>query len=608
MNAQHSSLNLAVHGTDSPDQTFTLGPAFDRSGVLYTVWAPTHKRVSVNVQSKSGQTKSIPMMPRGEGYFLASDHEGNPGDLYTFEIDGKPLVPDFASRYQPEGVESPSMVMDPGSYQWEHKEWKRPKWKGQVIYELHVGTFTPEGTYRAAIDKLAYIKSLGVTAIELMPLAESTGERNWGYDGVMLFAPAHSYGTPDDLKALVDMAHGHGLAIILDVVYNHLGPQGNVGPIFSPYYLHSEADTAWGQNFDLDGPDSAPVRTMLKQNIRYWLEEFRFDGFRMDATHAIPDRSARHILTEIADLVHQQCAFIIAEDERNNSSILEAKEGWNFDAAWADDFHHSLRVSQVGSGEPFADAFEGSSEELANTLNQGWLYRGEIFPRTQQPRGTPCRHLPPEKFIYCISNHDQVGNRPLGARLHHTIGDQAYRAASLFLLMLPYTPMIFMGQEWASSSPFYFFTDFKGELGAKMASYRFEEMKKLGMKIPAPHEGKIPDPQSDTTFLDSKLKWNERELGRHKTTLSLYRNALALRHSLFPLGNPDRDKWTVSRDGDVVTVRYFMGERTISVVFAVKDSRQLKLGNEKVLIRSGNLGNDPDHGPETVILEDSPSL
>ncbi len=452
-----------------------LGPCLDEKGVTYRVWALGHQEVIAHLEKPDGKKEALHLERSKEpGYFIGVDPKGGAGDLYKFSIDGSAPIPDFVSHYQPRGAFGPSMVMNAQVYTWQSRDWRRPAWNGQVIYECHLGTFTPKGTFQSAIEKIDYLVSLGITALEIMPVAEWAGERNWGYDGTFLFAPSHAYGAPDDFRALVDACHARGLAVILDVVFNHLGPEGNFSHQYSPYFFHEGKDNPWGQNFNLDGPNSGPVRALLRQNIRYWLEEFRIDGFRMDATHAVHDPSPIHLLSEVAAIVHEQGGFIIAEDDRNSRHILDSheKKGWNFDAVWSDDFHHATRVSQTGEQQYFLSMFQGSIEEIARILQRGWGYSGEYCAFYQGPRGTPADDFPPQSFVFCISNHDQVGNRFQGKRFHEGISAASYRALSLFLCLVPYTPLLFMGQEWGARSPFDYFTNASEELGSKIIEGR----------------------------------------------------------------------------------------------------------------------------------------
>ncbi|HYP16762.1 MAG TPA: malto-oligosyltrehalose trehalohydrolase, partial [Opitutus sp.] len=497
------------------------------------------------------------------------------------------ILPDPASRFQPEGVHALSECVDPRVYPWRTHHWRRPKWAGQPIYEVHIGTFTPEGTFLAAIERLEHIAAVGLGAIEIMPVAHFTGERNWGYDGVALYAPARCYGRPDDLRALVDAAHEHGLAVILDVVYNHLGPDGNYLGRFASHYFDAERHTPWGQGFNLSGPDSKPVRDFFVGNACYWFDEFRIDGLRLDATHAIADDSPRHLLAEIADAAHQRGAFLIAEDDRNATEVLHRADGsgLQIDAAWADDFHHQVRVALTGVQESYFKSYRGSPADLAQTLEHGWTYRGQSYPQWKgRPRGEPCQHLAPSAFVYCIENHDQVGNRARGERLEHLISPAAFRAASALLCLSPYAPMIFMGQEWAASTPFMFFTDHAGELGHLVSEGRKKEFATAGLNQGiAPEE--VPDPQAPETFLGSKLRWDELRQYPHATICELYRTCLQHRAKwLQPLAN-DRTRWSVASFEHAIAIRYAGEDQPERlVVSALQGDTRVSLLKENFLL------------------------
>lgn len=598
--------------TDSPPSLFPvvhdLGAQINAQGVSYTVWSPEHSSVSVCVIGLKKEERILDLSRVESGYFRCLDPLGQAGDLYTFSVDGDQKIPDFASRFQPEGVFGPSQVIDSTTYSWNSPHWRRPTWGGHVIYELHVGTFTPEGTFRAAMEKLDYLCELGITTVELMPVAAWAGDRNWGYDGVMLFAPSHTYGTPDDLRALVDACHSHGLAIILDIVFNHLGPIGNHSQRFTKFYFHQEKNSPWGRNYDLDGPQSAPVRAFLLQNLKYWLNEFRFDGFRMDATHAVHDESSRHLLAEAAEVVHQADGFIIAEDERNLSSILTPPDhgGWGFDAVWADDFHHSILVSQTQDDEIYHDSYKGGAQELARLLTHGWLFQGEMFPFWKKARGTPCQNLPPASFIYYLSNHDQTGNRIFGEYLHQLISRERYRAVSLFFLLMPYTPMLFMGQEWGTNSSFFYFTDLPGDLGSKIRTYRKQELGHLYWKASKETLDAMPDPQEPRTFINSKLDWNEIEREDHRVLISLYREGLALRRNLFGNVNPSRKNWKVESTENSVSLLYSLKGKKVQVTLLLKSSPKMFDSHAKLLLSSNSsqfLTEELKDGVETMVLE-----
>ena len=584
-----------------------LGPCIRNDGVAYRVWALGHRSVVVYIEKPDGNKYAIELKQSGEsGYFFGVDPKGRGVDLYKISIDGAAPIPDLVSHYQPSGVLGPSMVVDSHAFEWQAKNWKRPAWNGHVIYEGHVGTFTAEGTFRSTIARLDHLVSLGITALELMPVADWAGERNWGYDGVMLFAPAHAYGTPDDFRALIDSCHLCGLAVILDVVFNHLGPEANFSHQYSDYFFHQGKDNPWGQNFNLDGPNSEPVRALLRQNIRYWLEEFRIDGFRMDATHAVHDSSPIHLLSEVADIVHEHGGFIIAEDDRNSRHILDPheKKGWQFDAVWSDDFHHVMRVSQTGEQQHFLSMFGGSAEELALTLQRGWLYSGQYSAFHKKPRGTPADDFQPQCFIFCISNHDQVGNRVQGDRFHERISPAAYRAASLFLCLVPYTPMLFMGQEWGASSHFHYFTDVSQELGVKIKEGREREFLKTGFASDPKELETVLSPQDEKSFLWSKLDWSELQKEKHRRLLELYRASLKLRRELFGSTNPSRDQWQVTADKNGVAVHYHFQKKNVSVYLRLKPDDARLSPDGVVLLRSNAPEFTSDNtvkGPETIV-------
>lgn len=535
----------------SPLPLLPVGGHVVDDGVTYRVWAPDRRRVGVAIGGRGTPLRSVELELQSDGCFAGHDSMGIAGEFYRFLLDGEALVPDVASRFQPLGVFGPSQLVDPREYHWQTRDWKRPSLKGRVIYELHVGAFTRRGTFRAAIDRLDHLAQLGVNTIELMPIGDFPGRWNWGYDGVMLFAPARCYGSPDDLRMLVDGAHARGLAVVLDVVYNHLGPTGNHLPQYSDRYFHPERSNPWGRSFNLEGDDGRHVRSFFIQNALYWLDEFRVDGLRLDATHAVEDESVPHFFAEIAAAVHTRGGFTIAEDERNEVEVLTPREGggWGVDAAWADDFHHSVRVALTGQRESHFGSYDGSPDEWRETLANGWFYRGQHFPHRNAPRGSESAHLAPERFIFCISNHDQVGNRPLGERLHHGISPEAYRAVSVLLCLSPYTPMLFMGQEWGASTPFLFFTDHPGELGEQMSAHRVSEFERYGIKLEPTVVERMPNPQAEQTFRSSKLKWSERNEGEHAALWALYRECLELRAVERHFQNPPRDQWSVGRIG-----------------------------------------------------------
>jgi maltooligosyltrehalose trehalohydrolase len=503
------------------------------TGVRIRVPAPEVRELSL-VLHDGGAAGRYPLRDReGDGTFDVVIEGAAAGDRYGFSLDGGPLRPDPASRFQPEGVHGPSEIVDPGTFAWTDREWRGVAPRDLVLYELHVGAFSPEGTFAGARHRLPLLRDLGVTGVELMPVADFPGARNWGYDGVCLFAPSRAYGRPEDLRAFVDTAHALGIAVFLDVVYNHLGPEGAYVPAFLPRYHTDRHRTPWGAAVNVDGPGSEIVREFILASAVHWIREYHLDGLRLDATHALVDDSPTHIVKEIAAAVRgaHDRARIHAEDHRNLAAMLEdvSEDGWGLDAVWADDFHHILRIRLAGDRHGYYADFDGAAEELARTIRQGWLFTGQRSRHLDVPRGTDPSRIPMQRFVVCLQNHDQIGNRATGDRLHHAIDAAAWRAVSVLLLTVPMTPLLFMGQEWAASTPFQFFTDFEPGLGAGVTEGRRLEFAAFPEFSDADARLRIPDPQAASTFDASRLRWEERERAGHRESLALYRAVLALR-------------------------------------------------------------------------------
>ena len=600
----------------SAHHDFVQGAKLTRRGVRYRIWTE-RKAVKLIVYRPDGSVaRQLPMEPLANEFFGADDEQGKAGDLYKYEYEGSPAFPDPASRYQPTGVHGPSMVVN-NDFVWSDDGWCAPSLPELIVYELHVGTFTQQGTFASAAQKLDRIAELGVNAIEIMPVADFPGERNWGYDGVCIYAPARVYGTPNELRALVDAAHRTGLAVILDVVYNHFGPDGNYLGAFHSEYFNSRHQTPWGAGLNFE---SGPVRQFFLHNVAYWMDEFHIDGFRLDATHVIQDESDVHILTEISQVVHQRRGFVIAEDDRNDPHLLTppGEGGIGVDAAWADDFHHVVNVMLTGNRDAYFKNYKGSGEELATTLEQGWLFTGQVQQTTGKPRGGDPSSLRPEQFICCISNHDQVGNRAFGERLSHLVSPAAYRSASALFLLSPYTPLLFMGQEWAASSPFQYFTDHNAELGEKIIVGRRREFRDFAaFRDPAVRQS-IPSPQAIATFERSKLNWTEREDGPNRRMLQLYRACLELRRTVPSLRDHARDNWKVLRLApEVVAIVYGLKTSAYSVVvadltgasFSIESvAEKIGVARELQTIFSSNehrfVGDsEPGNKPQTTLLQ-----
>ncbi|MBI4262944.1 MAG: malto-oligosyltrehalose trehalohydrolase [Acidobacteria bacterium] len=513
----------------------TLGAVPEANGVRFRVWAPARAQVELIVDPQGSAPRRHPLAPEDDGLFTGLFGRVRPGDLYAYVLDGEGPYPDPASRFQPLGVHGPSAVVDPGTFAWSDHGWRGVPLERAVLYELHVGTFTPSGTYAGALERLPHLVDLGVTSIELMPLADFPGSRNWGYDGVSLFAPSRAYGTPDDLRRLVDEAHHLGLGVLVDVVYNHFGPDGAYSPQFSPFYLSTRHHSPWGPAVNLDGERAQRVRDFFVENALHWLHEYHVDGLRLDATHWLIDEGRPHFVAELAARVRASVAgratLLIAEDERNLAAIVRPAEddGWGLDAVWADDFHHQARVLSAGDRDGYYRDFSGTMADLATTLRRGWFYCGQHASYAGGPRGTDPEGVPLERMVICLQNHDQIGNRPFGRRLNHQIEPALFRALSALLLFAPETPLLFMGQEWAASTPFLYFTDHHAELGRLVTQGRREEFSRFEAFADPTTRALIPDPQAASTFEASRLRWNERTHAPHAGVLALYRALLRLR-------------------------------------------------------------------------------
>jgi len=563
----------------------SLGAWPDQDGTHFRVWAPTARRLEVVLENTSktahaqtsnvSEPSEISMVKAADGTFSVIVPGVGAGGRYRYRVDGQGLYPDPASRFQPEGVHGPSEVIAPKSFVWSDSGWRGIELDDLVIYELHVGTFTPAGTFAGVIDHLEQLVELGVTAIELMPVADFPGQRNWGYDGVDLSAPARCYGRPDDLRRLVDAAHGLGLAVLLDVVYNHLGPDGNYLGVYSPFYFSKHHPTTWGAALNLDGPHSEMVRGFFIENALHWITEYHFDGLRLDATHALVDEGPRHLLAELSAAVHDfvtdRRVLLFAEDHRNLDTLVkpETEGGWGMDGVWADDFHHQIRRFLAGDREGYYRDYTGTIADLAETVRKGWFYTGQHSVNWNEPRGTDPDGIPPRRFVHCLQNHDQIGNRALGDRLHHQIDLAAYRAATALLLCSPATPLLFMGQDWAASTPFLFFTDHNQRLGQRVTEGRRSEFKNFSaFSDPEARHG-IPDPQAESTFQSSKLIWEEINQEPHASVRRLYRALLHLRRTEPALHAADRASYEAAalNESAILLVRRSSSGPVILLIF-----------------------------------------
>jgi maltooligosyltrehalose trehalohydrolase len=507
-----------------------FGPRVEENGVLFRLWAPKHNEVSLVL----GDDDLIPMAHTGNGWHQIVCAEAGPGTLYKFALPDGSQVPDPASRYQPSDVHGPSEVVD-SPFPWTDDAWRGRPWEETIVYELHVGSFTAEGTFSAAIRRMDYLFELGVTAIEIMPVADFPGRWNWGYDGVLLFAPDSTYGRPEDLRALVDAAHARGIQVFLDVVYNHFGPDGNYMEAYSPIFTDRHK-TPWGAAVNYDAAGSKLVREFVIENAIYWIEEFHLDGLRLDAVHAIKDDSTRHVLDEIASRVREAVPdrqiHLLLENEENEASPLERDSSGApryYTAQWNDDVHHGLHVALTGERSGYYADYADSPEKLGRALAEGFAFQGDMMKYCGRPRGEPSSHLPPMAFVSFLQNHDQVGNRAFGDRVTSLAPVSAVRAAASVYLLLPQIPMIFMGEEFGADQPFPYFCDFEPELAAAVRNGRREEFAKFPEFQNPQKREQIPDPTSPATFLSAKLDWGAASQGVHCEWLAFYRNILQIR-------------------------------------------------------------------------------
>lgn len=508
-----------------------LGAVFLDGVARFRVWAPAARRVEVVFEG--GDYPPLSLNADTGGYFSGSTVTA--ARHYKYRVDDTGPWPDPCSRFQPQGVHGCSMLVDSTAFRWSDANWRGVDIERQVIYELHIGTFTPEGTFDAAAEKLEHLSDLGVTVLEVMPVAECPGRWNWGYDGVQIYAPYHMYGDHEALKRFVDRAHALGLAVILDVVYNHVGPDGNYLRCFSPHYFSRRYRTDWGEPFNFDDEHSAGVREFIIGNACYWVREFHLDGFRLDATQSIFDASKTHVLAELTQRARAAAQprriIIVAENEPQCSEQLlpVAAGGFGFDAMWNDDFHHSARVALTRSRDGYFHDYTGRAQEFVSCVRRGFLYQGQWYEWQKQGRGSPLRDRGASACIVFLQNHDQVGNTATGVRIHANCAPAKYRALVALTLLAPQTPMLFMGQEFGASTTFTFFADHTEKLSRQVHEGRREFVGQFRSYADARLQALIPDPSAERTFLDSKLDWSER--ARNRDMLDLHRDLLRLRAS-----------------------------------------------------------------------------
>jgi maltooligosyltrehalose trehalohydrolase len=513
-----------------PKRRYPIGAEIAGVGVSFRVWAPKRERVCVVVEGGGEH----PLTREAGGYFSGTLSEARPGTRYRFRLDeDRTLYPDPASRSQPEGPHGPSEVVDPLAFRWSDSAWPGVKIEGQVIYEMHVGSFTPEGTWAAAADKLPLLKDVGITVVEMMPVNEFPGEFGWGYDGVDLFAPTRLYGTPDDLRGFIDAAHALGIGVILDVVYNHLGPDGNYLACFSDAYQTDRYKGEWGDPINFDGPDSGPVREFFAANAAYWIDEFHFDGLRIDATQSMFDASDEHVLAEIVRAARAAAGgrfvIVVGENEPQHTKLVRppAQGGYGLDALWNDDLHHSAMVALTGRNEAYYEDHAGAPQEFIAAAKYGYLFQGQFYAHQGKRRGMPGLDLPPAAFVTFIQNHDQVANSARGLRFHQLTSPGRARAMTTLILLMPGTPMLFQGQEFQASAPFLYFADHKPELAELVRKGRHEFVAQFpSVASPSTRNG-LADPKRRETFEACKLDW--REFERHKEAVRLHHDLLRLR-------------------------------------------------------------------------------
>jgi maltooligosyltrehalose trehalohydrolase len=508
----------------------------DDGTVRFRLWAPNASSVYLVL---SHVQRTFAMSRADEGWFELVT-EARAGTQYKFEIDGRQQVPDPASRFQPSGVHGSSDIVDPFAFDWQNIGWKGRRWEEAVIYELHVGTFSPEGTFFGAEKHLDYLTDLGITAVEIMPVSTFPGDRNWGYDGVLPYAPTPTYGRPEDFKHFIDTAHSKSLMVFLDVVYNHFGPEGNYLHLYAPQFFTDRHHTPWGQAINFDGPCSRTIRDFFIHNALYWLEEYQLDGLRFDAVHAIQDDSKPDILTELAETVRRNFAehrliHLVLENDNNAAHYLspDIRHPKLYNAQWNDDVHHAAHILLTGEKDGYyADYANKPIFYLGRCLAEGFAYQGEASPyRHGDLRGEPSRNLPPTCFVSFLQNHDQVGNRAFGERIAQLIDPAKLRVALAALLLAPSPPLLFMGEEFGASSPFLFFCDFGADLAGKVTAGRRSEFARFAQFCSAEAQAQIPDPNSPDTFLRSKLDWGCVQTTPHIQWLDFYRELLCFRRN-----------------------------------------------------------------------------
>ena len=520
------------------DRRLPVGAELHPDGVHFRVWAPLARRVDVvfgDHDPARGDFEELPLEAERGGWFSGLAPGLRAGALYRLRLDGGDLLPDPASRFQPEGPHGASQVVAPGAFRWSDQGWNGVDLQALVFYELHLGTFTPEGDWRGAAARLPELADLGVTAIEVLPVAEFTGRFGWGYDGVDLFAPTRLYGAPDDMRAFVDRAHGLGLGVILDVVYNHFGPDGNYLGRFSAEYVARHETNEWGEALNFDGPGAEHARALYLANAAYWIDEFHLDGLRIDATHAMHDASEVHVLRELAAAARRAAGprtiVIVAENESQEARLLRPTEagGHGIDMVWNDDFHHAARVALTGHAPAYYSGYTGSPQELLSAATRGWLYQGQFYAWQRKRRGSPAPDVPPHRFVTYLQNHDQVANSLDGRRIHALAAPGRLRALTALLLLGPGTPLLFQGQELMAGAPFLYFADHPPELAAQVRRGRREFLAQFAHLAPPGVEAWLADPADPGTFRRCVL--DDAARAARPEALRLHKDLLRLRRT-----------------------------------------------------------------------------
>lgn len=542
----------------------------------FRVWAPFSKEVSLKIISP--ESRKVPMHPAPRGYWKVEEKGVSPGTRYLYSLEGRKDRPDPASPFQPEGVHRPSQVVDHGRFRWNDQEWQGISLEKMVIYEIHVGTFTPQGTFEGLLPRLRSLKDLGINTLSLMPVAQFPGHRNWGYDGAYPFAVQNSYGGPQGLKKLVDGCHGEGIAVILDVVYNHLGPEGNYLRDFGPYFT-DKYRTPWGEAVNFDGAHSDEVRNFFLQNALHWFQNYHMDGLRLDAVHGIYDRNARPFLQQLGEEVEifsgkeGRKFYLIAESDLNDTRILypRSQKGFGLDSQWCDDFHHALHALLTGERTGYYVDF-GKVGHLAKSLKEGYVLSGQYSQYRLRNHGISSRNLPAEQFVVFSQNHDQVGNRMKGERLTGLVSFEALKTAAGAVIFSPYIPLLFMGEEYAEESPFLYFVHHSDQdLVEAVRLGRMREFQAFGWRK------KPPLPQDESTFTRSRLRWNQRNKGKHRVMLRFYRRVLELREKIPALAYLSKNNMEVNhwKKKKALAVHRWHRKNHVFLIFNFSEEEQI---------------------------------